>query len=645
MCLLSDDTEARPGSRLHLGSRFQKVAKPGLLHVTKKRVVIEVLNRLHAGRVCGANVFLAVVQKQYVGSVHPKTLGGVRVDRRVGLGGQQPMRERVMGEIVQPGATAQDAGLHGVAQIGKNAGPYAGRLQARGPVDHGLVWLRPQGRVRVDQLARLLGGKLPAKVLGDMVPIRLPVQHAAVVVVPIAPVRVVEGRVGGVKDLLHLRPGGGVGRTGKDEAVVEEHGFDRRGLRVGGHLGSMGAKGGGGVKKAGRPDSYAERMRFSERTAWEPGVNAWAEAAEVLRTSGREVLDLTVSNPTACGLGPASASVLAPLGDPGALRYSPDPLGMAVAREAVAAYYRDHGAVVDPGRICMTTSTSEAYSFLFRLLCDPGDEVLIARPSYPLFDLLAKLDDVVVREYPLFYEPGPDAGWSIDFASLQALVNDKTRAVVTVHPNNPTGNYVREDDRQALEVFCAENGLALLVDEVFLDYALDAERCTNTFATGTKCLSFVLSGISKVCALPQMKASWIAATGPSDLVSEAMRRLEIVADTFLSMNAPVQCALPSWLAARDAVQQNIRERMQMNLAALDQRLAGSLGDRLHLEGGWTAVLRVPRHVDGEEFALAAMRRGVLVQPGVFYGLPEGRCVVSLLTEPDIWRRGLEQLPL
>ncbi len=386
-------------------------------------------------------------------------------------------------------------------------------------------------------------------------------------------------------------------------------------------------------------------MRFSERTAWEPGVNAWAEAAEALRASGREVLDLTVSNPTACGLGPASASVLAPLGDTGALRYTPDPLGMTVAREAVAAYYGDHGAAVDPARICMTTSTSEAYSFLFRLLCDPGDEVLIARPSYPLFDLLARLDDVVLREYPLFYEPGMDAGWSIDWTSLQGMVNEKTRAVVVVHPNNPTGNYVQRDDREALETFCAEKGLALVVDEVFLDYALGAQASGTTFASGTRCLSFVLSGISKVCALPQMKVSWIAAAGPDSLVQEAMRRLEIVADTFLSMNAPAQFALPSWLAAREGVQHAIRQRTRVNLAALDQRLTGSLGDRLHVEGGWTAVLRVPRDVDGEEFALAAMRRGVLVQPGVFYGLPEGRCVVSLLTQPDIWRRGLEQLPL
>ncbi len=390
-------------------------------------------------------------------------------------------------------------------------------------------------------------------------------------------------------------------------------------------------------------------MRFSRRTAWEPGVNAWAEAADALRNSGREIYDLTVSNPTACGLRPQSVEILQPLAAEAALRYTPDPFGMLVAREAVAGYYRDHVAHLPVEQICMTTSTSEGYSFLFRLLCDPGDEVLIARPSYPLFDLLARLDDVVLREYSLFYEPGLDAGWSIDFGSVLASINDRTRAVVVVHPNNPTGNYVSVRDRHTLEEICAERGLALIVDEVFLDYELTDAAATReqqrSFATGTRCLSFVLSGISKVCALPQMKASWIAATGPGAEVSEAMRRLEIVADTFLSMNAPVQYALGSWLAGRSEVQAAIQQRLRENLATLDGRLAGSMGDRLQLEGGWTAVLRVPRHVDGEEFAFAAMRAGVLVQPGEFYGLPGGRCVVSLLTDPAVWEQGLQRLPL
>lgn len=373
-------------------------------------------------------------------------------------------------------------------------------------------------------------------------------------------------------------------------------------------------------------------------------MNSWAEAVDEARRSGRELVDLTASNPTACGLGPTGAEVLRPLGAPEALRYVPDPLGMVVAREAVAGYYRDHGVAIGLDRICLTTSTSEAYSYLFRLLCDPGDEVLIARPSYPLFDLLARVDDVVLREFSLFYEPG--GGWRMDLEALGQAMTERTRAVVVVHPNNPTGNYVGADERAALQALCAERGLALIVDEVFLDYGLGAAAASQrTFAGDSRCLSFVLSGLSKICALPQMKASWIVTSGPEAEVSEAMRRLEIVADTFLSMNAPVQFALGTWLAQRHGVQASIKERICSNLASLGARLAGSLGEVMRVEGGWTAVLRVPRHVDGEEFAMAAIRRGVLVQPGEFYGLPEGRCVVSLLTKPLVWQRGLELLPV
>ncbi|HLI78210.1 MAG TPA: pyridoxal phosphate-dependent aminotransferase [Acidobacteriaceae bacterium] len=390
-------------------------------------------------------------------------------------------------------------------------------------------------------------------------------------------------------------------------------------------------------------------VTFSKRTAWEPGSNRWAETAERLRAAGRPPLDLTVSNPTACGLGPSGPDVLAPLRDPAALRYVPDALGMRTAREAVAAYYRDHGCEIPLRRLCLTTSTSEAYSFLFRLLCDPGDEVLIARPSYPLFDLLATLDNIVLREYPLFYEPGlshgADGGWSIDLGALEAAITERTRAVIVVNPNNPTGNYVAAGEREALEEVCLRHDLALIADEVFLDYPLGSSAAGRSFAAETRCPCFVLSGLSKICALPQMKASWIVTCGPEAWTAEATRRLEIIADTFLSVNAPVQHALGSWLRGRHTTQTAIRARMTANLLALERRLEGSLGERLAVQGGWTAVLRVPRHVDGMEFAFAAMERGVLVQPGAFYGLPEGRCVISLLTEPEVWKEGLKRLPL
>ena len=401
-------------------------------------------------------------------------------------------------------------------------------------------------------------------------------------------------------------------------------------------------------------------MRFSERTGWELGENAWAQALRERRAGGQPVVDLTVSNPTVCGLGPQGEDALGPLADRRALQYVPDPLGMRHAREAVELYYAEAGAQVAPEHLCLTASTSEAYSFLFRLLCDPGDEVLIARPSYPLFELLARLEDVVLREYPLFYDPGTTArapggggGWSLDLEALQDAIGPRTRAVVVVHPNNPTGNYATQDERAALRALCARQGLALIVDEVFLDYPLPSAFAQAApprsfaveFAEESECLCFVLSGLSKVCAMPQVKLSWVAASGPSPLVREAMERIEMIADTFLSVAGPTQFALPYWLAGRQAIQERIRERMARNVATLDARLRGSLADRLGLEGGWTAVLRVPSVVAGQEFASAALAQGVAVQPGSLYGLREGRCVLSLLTPPEIWEDGLARLPV
>jgi aspartate/methionine/tyrosine aminotransferase len=388
-------------------------------------------------------------------------------------------------------------------------------------------------------------------------------------------------------------------------------------------------------------------MNFSERTNWNLAENELTRAIRQRRASGLELFDLTLSNPTHCGFTYDSAALLAPLHNPEALHYEPNPLGMTTAREAVARYYRDAGASVPPERICLTTSTSEAYSFLFRLLCNPGDEVLVARPSYPLFDYIAKLDDVHLREYPLFYDPNADLssghGWSIDLHTLEASITAKTRAILLVHPNNPTGNFASPRERAALEAICTIHGLALIVDEVFLDYAITTAQ--PTFATGDSgCLTFVLSGISKVCGLPQMKASWITACGPAPLVYAAMQRIEMIADTFLSMNAPVQHALPTWLAARHPIQQQIRDRTRSNLALLDTFLQGTSIQRLALQGGWTAILRVPRTIGGREFVDAALDLGVLVQPGDFYGLGEARVVVSLLTPPEIWAAGLKLLP-
>jgi alanine-synthesizing transaminase len=388
-------------------------------------------------------------------------------------------------------------------------------------------------------------------------------------------------------------------------------------------------------------------MNFSERTNWNLAENELTAAIRERRASGLELFDLTVSNPTDCGFHYEDAALLAPLAAPESLHYEPDPLGMISAREAVARYYSDAGASIPIDRICLTTSTSEAYSFLFRLLCNAGDQVLVASPSYPLFEYIAQLDDVQLREYPLLYDPNADLlsgeGWSIDLHALEAAITARTRAVILVHPNNPTGNFASQQERAQLEALCASHGLALIVDEVFLDYPIGKPQ--PSFAAGeARCLTFVLSGISKVCGLPQMKASWITACGPSPLVQEAMQRIEIIADTFLSMNAPVQHALPTWLGTRHALQLQIRERMRTNLELLDSHLRGTSIQRLALQGGWTAILRIPRTVGGREFVPAALDRGVLVQPGEFYGLGEARAVVSLLTPPEIFSAGLSLLP-
>jgi alanine-synthesizing transaminase len=387
-------------------------------------------------------------------------------------------------------------------------------------------------------------------------------------------------------------------------------------------------------------------MNFSRRTEWDLAEHELAAAVRLRRASGEELIDLTLSNPTICGFSYDESVLLMPLSEAAVPGYAADPLGMSSARAAVATYYRDLGAAVPVESMCLTTGTSEAYSFLFRLLCDPGDEVLVARPAYPLFDYIAQLDNVALREYPLFYDPNADerSGWSIDLHALRAAISERTRALIVVHPNNPTGNFVSAAERQELESLCAEKGLALIADEVFLDYAIHEPQ--PSFATGaSRCLTFVLSGISKVCGLPQMKVSWIVASGPDSLVKPAMNRIEIIADTFLSMNTPVQNALPVWLQQRHPIQRQIRKRVRENLQALDARLAGTSAQRLELEAGWAAVLRVPRTVAGVPFVEEALRRGVLVQPGEFYGLSQARAVVSLLTPVDLWSRGLELLPI
>jgi aspartate/methionine/tyrosine aminotransferase len=388
-------------------------------------------------------------------------------------------------------------------------------------------------------------------------------------------------------------------------------------------------------------------MRFAERTEWSSQGTAWSRALETRRRSGLPILDLTASNPTQCGF-TYDAHLLADLSAEKASLYDPDPLGMLDARTAVCAYYADHGARVNTEQVVLTTSTSEGYSWLFRLLCDPGDEVLIAQPSYPLFDLLATIDDVKLIPYALLFDPGGSQGWNLDLHALRGRITPRTRAILVVHPNNPTGHYTTPAERAALAALCREYGLALIVDEVFLDYPFaDTSAETLSFAAGEQtALTFVLSGLSKIAALPQMKASWIVCLGPQDLWDEAMRRLEIIADTFLSMNAPVQHALPGWLAGRHPIQRQIRDRVQQNLQTLDRALAPQHEiARLACDGGWYATLRTPSFTTGEQLAVRLIeRRGIAVHPGSFFGFAEqNRLVVSLLPKPEVFAEGIAAL--
>ncbi|HMF63119.1 MAG TPA: pyridoxal phosphate-dependent aminotransferase [Edaphobacter sp.] len=379
------------------------------------------------------------------------------------------------------------------------------------------------------------------------------------------------------------------------------------------------------------------RQRFSKRTGWDVGESGYAAAIREARASGRRLLDLTVSNPTLCGFTYDAEKILRPLGGVEALTYDPDPRGMRSAREAVAGYYSDHEAEIDPDAVVLTTSTSEGYGYLFRLLCDAGDEVLIAQPSYPLFDFLADLEDVQLRSYPLFY----DYGWWIDFAELERRIGPRTRAIVVVHPNNPTGHATSVAERERLEEICARHGLALIVDEVFLDYPLGDEEI-KSFAVGPHpALTFVLSGMSKVAGLPQMKAGWIVGLGPEGVRREAMGRLEVIADTFLSMNAPVQLALPIWLAGRRGIQGQILERIRTNYS----RAVDCGVEVLRLEAGWSAILRLPRvGVDGEVAERLLRKMDVVVHPGSFYGIAEGgQVVVSLIGPLDGFAQGMSQI--
>jgi len=392
---------------------------------------------------------------------------------------------------------------------------------------------------------------------------------------------------------------------------------------------------------------------FAKRTNWSLAPNRLSEALHRRRTEGRPVLDLTASNPTECGFACDREAILRALANPAALAYSPDPKGLATARRAVSGYYAARGSAVAADDVFLTTSTSEAYSWAFRTLCDPGDALLIPAPSYPLFGFLADLQDVRLVHYPLLY----DHGWQMDFHALEQAITPATRGVIVVHPNNPTGHFTSPAEAARLSALCAARGMAIIADEVFLDFVLGdghgpAEGLLppgvvpQSLAANSGALTFTLSGLSKISGLPQMKAAWLVVSGPEPWKSQALARLELIADTYLSPNAPVQLALPALLEQRSGFQRQVLARLRQNLAELDRQLAShKTCSRLKIEGGWYAVLRVPVTRSDEDLAVELLTtRGVYIHPGHFYDFPtDGYAVVSLLTPATVFAEGIRLL--
>jgi alanine-synthesizing transaminase len=422
---------------------------------------------------------------------------------------------------------------------------------------------------------------------------------------------------------------------------------------------------------------------FAHRTEWPIEPNALSRAVSNRRQHGLPLLDLTESNPTRCGFEYDYGAIMRALAKPAALLYQPEPRGALRAREAVASYYAERGLNVDPSRIFLIASTSEAYSYLFRLLADPGDGVLVPRPSYPLFDFLARLNDLEIVPYLLAY----NGRWHIDLNDLASRVDrddhmlQPPRALVVVHPNNPTGSFVHANERATLVDVCRRHRLALIADEVFTDYALPGNgtydrgvvsgakggtdtRKASSHAGLDDILTFTLSGLSKISALPQMKLAWIVVSGPAEERRRAIERLEIIADTYLSVSTPVAAALPELLETRRTIQPQIVTRLQQNLAELDRQLdATSRITRLEVEAGWYAVLRLPaatepaqprdeqgtrnpcRECSDDDFTTELAREeGVLVHPGHFYEFPsDGYLVLSLITPTQVFADGLHKL--
>ena len=403
---------------------------------------------------------------------------------------------------------------------------------------------------------------------------------------------------------------------------------------------------------------------FADRTNWNLAPNRLSEALARHLADGKRLFDLSASNPTECGLHYDNVAILDALGNSASLAYVPDPKGLLRARQAVAEYYAARGDEVRVEDIVLTTSTSEAYSFVFRTLCNPGDELLVPAPSYPLFGFLADISDVRLVSYALIY----DHGWQIDFHALEQAITPQTRGVIVVNPNNPTGNFIKPEEMARLNEICSARQLAVIADEVFLDYAhCDAagyrdggyreaaksprarggsNKPPASYAANAGALTFTMSGLSKISGLPQMKASWLVTSGAEPLKAQALGRLEVVADTYLSMNSPVQLAVPVFLQQRHGIQKQLMARIRRNAAELDRQLGAKKAcTRLVVEGGWYAVLRVPVTRSDDDLAVELLKtKNIYVHPGHFYDFPtDGHLIVSLIMPEQGFAEGIRLL--
>ncbi len=381
---------------------------------------------------------------------------------------------------------------------------------------------------------------------------------------------------------------------------------------------------------------------FSQRTNWPLSSNLITSTLEKLRQDKAPILDLTESNPTHCGFHYFNKELLLSLTKKENLEYQPHPQGLLQAREEISRYYEKKGMDVAADRIFLTASTSEAYSHLFRLLANPREEILFPQPSYPLFQFLADINDVQLSQYQLQYKDE----WTIDIESLKNNLNPSTKAVVLVNPNNPTGSFVKEKELVILNGICKENNLSMISDEVFADFIFKKNSQTRSLGGNGEVLTFTLGGISKALGLPQMKLAWIIVSGPQPLVEAAQARLEIIADTYLSVNTPTQNALADWFSLKGEIQEEIGARLEENLEFLKKELKDfNTAQLFNTEGGWYVILKIPATKTEEEWVLEFLKEyRVFVHPGYFFDFPEeAHVVLSLLPAPQIFKDGVRRI--